>query len=299
LFLARRHLSLTSEAACMIADSLEPTVRVSSANSLFVFFALAFALMWICFFTVAFVSIPAGSPLGGALVLLGAFAPALAALAVTFRAEGRSGVIALLRRITRWSVAAKYYVFALGFMIAVKLTAAMIYRASTSSWPRFDTSQWYLIPFAIAFSTPFQAGEEIGWRGYALPRLADRFGLGTASVLLGFIWGLWHLPQFFIRDGDSYRQAFPVFVLQVTAMSVAFAWLYARTNGSLLLTMLLHEAINNSKDIVPSGVLGGTDTFGFHASRISWISLALLCASAAHFLNDMRKQHAGKHHKCD
>ena len=76
--------------------------------------------------------------------------------------------------------------------------------------------------------------------------------------MLGFNWGVWHLPQFFIRDGDSYRQAFPVFVLQVTAMSVAFAWLYARTNGSLLLTMLLHAAINNSKDIVPSGVLGGT-----------------------------------------
>lgn len=277
----------------MIAESLEPTVRVSSASSLFVFFALAFALMWICFFAVAFVPIPAGSPLGGALILLGAFAPALAALAVTFRAEGRSGVIALLRRITRWSVAAKYYVFALGFMIAVKLTAAMIYRASTNSWPRFDTSQWYLIPFAIAFSTPFQAGEEIGWRGYALPRLANRFGLGSASVLLGFIWGVWHLPQFFIRDGDSYRQAFPVFVLQVTAMSVAFAWLYARTNGSLLLTMLLHAAINNSKDIVPSAVLGGTDTFGFHASRISWISLALLCTSAAYFLNDMRKQTLG------
>ena len=254
------------------------------------FFVLAFALMRICFFTVAFVPIPSGSPLGGALILLGAFAPASAALAVAFRAEGRSGVIALLRRITRWSVAAKYYVFALGFMIALKLIAAIIYRASTSSWPRFDTSQWYLIPFAIAFSTPFQAGEEIGWRGYALPSLADRFGLGSASVLLGFIWGLWHLPQFFIRDGDSYRQAFPLFVLQVTAMSVAFAWLYARTNGSLLLTMLLHAAINNSKDIVPSGVLGGTDTFGFHAPRISWISLALLCASAAYFLNDMRTQ---------
>ena len=112
-------------------------------------------------------------------------------------------------------------------------------------------------------------------------------------MLLGLIWGIWHLPQFFIRDGDSYRQAFPVFVLQVTAMSVAFAWLYARTNGSLLLTMLLHAAINNSKDIVPSGVLGGTDTFGFHASRISWISLALLCASAVYFLNDMRKQTLG------
>jgi hypothetical protein len=77
----------------MIAESLEPTVRVSSASSLFVFFGLAFALMWICFFTVAFVPIPAGSPLGGSLILLGAFAPALAALAVTFRAEGRSGLV--------------------------------------------------------------------------------------------------------------------------------------------------------------------------------------------------------------
>jgi hypothetical protein len=54
--------------------------------------------------------------------------------------------------------------------------------------------------------------------------------------------------------------------------------------------MLLHADINNSKDIVPSGVLGGTDTFGLHASRIS---LALLCASAAYFLIDMRRQTLG------
>jgi uncharacterized protein len=127
----------------------------------------------------------------------------------------------------------------------------------------------------------------------SLPRLAERFGLASASVLLGLIWGVWHLPQFFIRGGDSYQQSFPVFVLQVTAMSVAFAWLYTRTNGSLFLTMLLHAAINNSKDIVPSGVPGGTETFGFHASRISWIALALLWGCAAVFLLDMRKQTLG------
>ena len=277
----------------MIVESLEPKARVSSVGALLVFFALAFALMWILFFTVAFVPIRAGSPLGRALILLGAFAPASAALAVTFRAEGRGDVIALLCRITRWRVAGKYYVFALGFMIALKLTSALIYRASTSSWPRFDTSQWYLIPFAITFSTPFQAGEEIGWRGYALPRLAERFGLAGGSVLLGFIWGVWHLPQFFIREVDSYQQSFPVFVLGTTALSVVFAWLYARTNGSLFLTMLLHAAINNSKDIVPSGALGGKDTFGLHASRISWIALVLLWACAAYFLADMRKRTLG------
>lgn len=273
--------------------------RSSSAASLFLFFTLAFALMWILFFAVAFVPIPAGSPLGQGLILLGAFAPALAAVAVTFRTEGRGGVIALLRRIVQWRVATKYYVFALGFMVAIKLTTALIYRASTSSWPRFDTSHWYLIPVAIAFSTPFQAGEEIGWRGFALPRLEERFGLASASVLLGFIWGIWHLPQFFIRDGDSYQQSFPVFVLQVTAISVVFAWLYTRTNGSLLLTMLLHASINNSKDIVPSGVIGGTATFGFRASRISWIALALLWVCAAYFSSGMRNKGLGKHYKCN
>ena len=274
----------------MVGNSTEWQVRSSSAASLFLFFTLAFALMWLLFFAVAFVPIPAGSPLGRGLILLGAFAPALAAVAVTFRTEGRAGVITLLRRIVQWRVSAKYYVFALAFMIAIKLTAALIYRVSTSLWPRFDTSQWYLIPVAIAFSTPFQAGEEIGWRGYALPQLAQHFGFRSASVLLGSLWGLWHLPQFFIRDADSYRQSFPVFVLQVTALSVVFAWLYLRTEGSLLLTMLLHASINNSKDLVPSGVTGGTAAFGFGASRISWIALVLLGACAVYFFVDIRNR---------
>jgi len=273
----------------MVSNSIEGHVRSSLAAPLLLFFTLAFALMWILFFAVAFVPIPVGSPLGRGLILLGAFAPALAAVAVTFRTEGRASVITLLRRIVQWRVGAKYYAFSLAFMIAVKLTAALIYRASTHSWPRFDISQWYLIPVAIAFSTPFQAGEEIGWRGYALPQLAKYFGFGRASVLLGFIWGVWHLPQFFIHDGDSYQQSFPVFILQVTAVSVVFAWLYVRTGGSLLLTMLLHASINNSKDIVPSGVIGGTPTFGLGASGISWIALVLLWVCAAYFLVDIRK----------
>jgi len=274
----------------MVAPSLEQQARSSSAASLFLFFTLAFALMWILFFAVALIPIPARSPLGGGVIMLGAFAPAVAAVVVMYRTEGPASVIALLLRIVQWRVAARYYVFALGFMIAIKLTAALIYRASASLWPRFDTSQWYLIPVAIAFSTPFQAGEEIGWRGYALPKLAEHFGFGSASVLLGSIWGVWHLPQFFIRDADSYQQSFPIFVLQVTAVSVVFAWLYIRTEGSLLLTMLLHASINNSKDIVPSGVIGGTATFGFGASRISWIGLVLLATCAAYFLVDIRNR---------
>ena len=254
------------------------------------FFVLTYAVMWTCFITVAATGIPAYAPLGGVLVLVGTFAPSLVALWLTARTEGDRGVRALLGGVLRWRVAARWYLFALAYIPAIKLTVALVHRLTTGAWPRFGTEPWYLIPVAIAFSTPFQAGEEIGWRGYALPRLAARFGLARASILLGIIWACWHLPQFFIPEADTYRQSFFVYALQVTALSVAMAWLFARTNGSLLLVMLLHSAVNNAKDIVPSVLPGSTNTVGLSASLVAWLTVALLWICAGYFLAAIRRE---------
>ena len=253
------------------------------------FFVLTYAVMWSCFIPVA-AGIPAYAPLGAVLLLLGTFAPSLVAVWLTARAEGDSGLRALLSGVLRWRVAAGWYLFALAYIPAIKLTVALVHRLATGAWPRFGDEPWYGILAAIAFSTPFQAGEEIGWRGYALPQLATRFGLARASVLLGFIWAAWHLPQFFIPEVDTYGQSFFVYALQVTALSVAIAWLYARTNGSLLLVMLLHSAVNNSKDIVPSALPGANSTFGLSASLVAWLTATLLWMCAAYFLATMRRQ---------
>lgn len=263
--------------------------RSTPAGSLLTFLSFTYAVMWTCFISVAAVRIPAHSPLGALLLYLGTFAPSLAALWLTARAEGSTGVRALLGRVLRWRVAAHWYVFAVSYIAAIKLTVALIHRLATGAWPRFGNEAWYIIVVAIAFSTPFQAGEEIGWRGYALPRLAARFGLARASILLGLIWGCWHLPQFFIPEADTYKQSFLVFVLQVTALSVALAWLYAHTDGSLLLVMLLHSAVNNSKDIVPSAVPGAANTFGLSASLVAWLTVTLLWVCASYFLARMPK----------
>jgi membrane protease YdiL (CAAX protease family) len=254
------------------------------ARFLLWFFLFTYAVTWTCFISVAAGAIPAGSRLRALVVLLGVYAPSLVALWLTARAEGATGVRSLLRRILMWRVGARWYLFAVGYMAAIKLVVALVLRVATGAWPRFGSEAWYIIPLAIAFSTPFQAGEEIGWRGYALPRLAARFGLARASLLLGLIWACWHLPQFFIPEADTYHQSFFVYVLQVTALSVAFAWLYARTKGSLLLIMLLHSAVNNSKDIVPSAVPGATNTFGLSSSVVAWLTVALLWVCAAYFL---------------
>jgi membrane protease YdiL (CAAX protease family) len=140
---------------------------------------------------------------------------------------------------------------------------------------------------ATIFGGPL--GEEIGWRGYALPRLTERFGLARASLALGLIWACWHLPVFFIPGLDQYGQSFPVYVLQVTALSVAMAWLYVHTNGSLLLAILMHSAINQSKDIVPSARSIATNPFALNASLVAWLTIGLLWISAGYFLVRMHR----------
>jgi membrane protease YdiL (CAAX protease family) len=256
------------------------------------FFLLTYAVMWTCFFSVAAMS--ARTPGRGLLLFLGPFAPSLAALWLTARADGNQGVRALLRRVLQWRVGARWYLFAISYIAAIKLAVALLHRAITGSWPHFGHELPGVILVAIVISTPFQAGEEVGWRGYALPRLVARFGLARASILLGLIWACWHLPQFFVREADTYGQSFSVYVLQVTALSVAIAWLWARTNGSLLLPMLMHAAVNNSKDIVPSATLGATNTFSLNASLAAWLTVTLLWICAAYFLIRMSKREHGK-----
>jgi len=216
------------------------------------------------------------------------YSPAVAAIALTAWQGGAGAVRRLLERVLIAGVPARYYAFAIFYMSAIKLTAALLHRVLLGGWPAFNTDVLWVAPLSVAVSLPFQAGEEIGWRGYALPRLAARLGLANASLLLGAIWALWHLPQFYIAGADTYHQSFVVWSLQVVAMSVAFAWLYARTGGSLLLVMLLHSAINNTKDIVPSGVSTPPGVFALNASAVSWLALLLMTTVAVTLLTRMR-----------
>jgi membrane protease YdiL (CAAX protease family) len=136
-----------------------------------------------------------------------------------------------------------------------------------------------------------QAGEELGWRGFALPRLAASFGLGGASILLGILWATWHLPLFLIEfpGSDTFGQSFPLYALQVTAISVTMAWLWASTRGSLLPVMLFHAAVNNTKDIVPSGDPAASNPWSLSRSHVAWLTALLLWLVAGYCLVRMRK----------
>jgi membrane protease YdiL (CAAX protease family) len=257
------------------------------ASSLIKFFFLTYALTWACWIPVVAWPTPARTSLRALLWLSGVFAPSLVALALTAQNEGAAAVRALVGRIFQWRVSARWYLFAVSYMAAIKLAAALAHRMTAGSWPHFGHERPVVILVAILISTPVQSGEEIGWRGYALPRLAERMGFAAASVLLGLIWACWHLPQFFLLGADTYGQSFPIWALEVIALSVAIAWLYTHTNGSLLLAMLMHAAINNTKDIVPSGIANAKNAFSLHASLVMYFTTALLWLTAAYFLARM------------
>jgi membrane protease YdiL (CAAX protease family) len=275
--------------------------RATPVGSLVKFFSITYFVTWTCFITAAAISHGTAStapdlPVARLLLLLlGTFAPSLVALGVTAQDNGIPATQALLHRMFEWHVSARWYLFAIGYTLAIKLIVALVHRLITGAWPRFGYEAWYIIVVAIVISTPVQAGEEIGWRGYALPRLAARFGFARASVLLGVIWAVWHLPIFFVPGVDNYGQSFPVFLLEVPAMSVAITWLYAHTKGSLPLVMLMHSAVNQTIGIVPSAVPGATNPFALSPSLVAWLTAALLWIPAVYFLVRMPKtepQHA-------
>lgn len=251
------------------------------------YFPLVFALTWVLWFAANATDTPALRTLG---IYLGVFMPGIVAIAFTYRERGSAGLRVLLRRLVKYDVQAKWFMFALFFVATIKLLVALMLRLFTGAWPVFGTVPLPLMFGAAVFSTVSggQAGEELGWRGYALPRLARPMGAGPASLLLGVIWAAWHLPLFFILGADTNGQSFPFYLLQVTALSVAIAWVYWKTKGSLLVTMLLHAAVNNTKDIVPSAGPGANNPWALDASPVGWLTLGILWVCAMWFLYDMR-----------
>ncbi len=92
-------------------------------------------------------------------------------------------------------------------------------------------------------------GEEPGWRGFALPRMQVRFGPLPAAALLGVLHACWHIPLFFVAQLGQAHLDFALFVLIGVGISVLMTWVYNSTDGSLLLTMLLHESEDTTSSL--------------------------------------------------
>ena len=101
-------------------------------------------------------------------------------------------------------------------------------------------------------------GEELGWRGYALPLLLEKRSPLTASVILGVVWGLWHLPTFLVPGTPQYGLPLTAFVLLTIEYSILMTWVFLHTLGSVLIATLFHGAINLSQGLFLGGMDGAS-----------------------------------------
>jgi len=93
--------------------------------------------------------------------------------------------------------------------------------------------------------------EEFGWRGYAQEPLQRKIGVIPASLVIGVIWGLWHLPLWFMRGDLHSAYSFLAFVMMTTSISLLYAWLYNASGKKLLVVMFFHAMNNTAAPLLP------------------------------------------------
>ena len=239
----------------------------SESRNLGLFFLIAFAWSWLLLLpgvlhTAGWLTLPGW--LFFLLSSIAAFGPFIAAFALTYWNEGQEGVRSLWRRGWEYRFQKKWLVPTLLLAPAVAvLTVLLIMLVG-------ENISWGLKAPVLTLFPVFVLTEEFGWRGYVLDRFQLRWNALASSLILGVIWGLWHLPLHFV-DG-TIQQTVPIweFVAQTIVVTVVYTWLYNNTNGSIMVAMLFHAVNSITGAVVP-----------YWTSRTgTWLHLAVLLVVA-------------------
>jgi membrane protease YdiL (CAAX protease family) len=209
------------------------------------FFVLTYALTWAIESPLVFITDSLSDTQGLVLVILASNVPSVMAIVLTAMVFGRGALRKLLGRLLIWRVNPLWYLVVV--LVPVALTAGVLPLNALLGGPALSLGM-PLVGAAVflAFSIfPGSAlGEEIGWRGYVLPRLQTRMSALSASLFLAPIWALWHLPLWLTGDPVKTPTFYVPFFLAVFPLSILLTSVYNSTGGSLLMVVLLHATAN-------------------------------------------------------
>jgi len=185
---------------------------------------------------------------------LGAFSSSLAAIVLAALEGRKGGVRELLGRLLIWRAGIRWWAFVLLFEVLPSVAA--LYLFSLFGGPAVDWSGLKplpsVVPMIIMLTILAGLGEELGWRGFALPRLQARYNALVSSIIVGVAWGIWHIPLFLIEGTTQYRWQMEAglipavlgYTVFVIAWAIQYTWVFNNTRGSVLLAAVLHGAGN-------------------------------------------------------
>lgn len=195
-------------------------------------------------------------------VPIGAFAPLLVALALVIKQKGWRGGWDFFRQAFDLKVKPVYLIAA--FVIPLIIHILSHYLAPLLGFPVADTlfpENLGIPPIIIAIPYFFLmliiggGQEEFGWRGYAQVPLQARMGVIPASLLIGLVWGMWHLPLW-VMPGDGHSTyPFIAFLIMTTSISIVYGWLYNASHQKLATVIIFHAMSNTAAPLLPFLVL--------------------------------------------
>ena len=222
-------------------------------DGIWFFFIAVFAVTWglgAAYFLIpqtimAIFGPPSGNSWGFRIAV---YAPSYIAIVTAALFAGRAGLADLFARLFRWRVGLQWYFLATFGMAAL----ATLPRAFTSTirladfdiLSRSHWSTWIAVGIAGFLADPGPLGEELGWRGFALPRLNQRMSGRKAALLLGTIWGVWHLPAFLIPGLPQHSLSLWAFMVSIVSDGVLIAWIVNNARGSVIVAILAHWSTN-------------------------------------------------------
>lgn len=247
-------------------------------HPLSIYFTLAFAISW----GAIVISVgPDGIPVtADQIVVLGMamlLGPSVAGILLTGLASGWVGLRKLVSRLLRWQVGTRWYVVAL---LTAPLSTAALLLFSPEFLPGIFTSddKATLLLMGIVGGLTVGFFEELGWTGFAIPRMRLRYGVLATGLIVGLLWGAWHFLLFW--ESDSFSGAFPLALLLARLFSwlpayrVLMVWVYDRTE-SLLVAILMHVSLVATLTIIdPSLTGGGLLTFILVRAAVLWVIVA-------------------------
>ncbi len=227
------------------------------------FFLLTFAYSWIIWIPSVLDGIGMDLPFSVTeysivVVIIGAFAPMLAAITLVVREEGWKGIKAFFGQALDFHFKPIYLVIALALPLLIHAiahylapalgldVAKTLFPSETPVAPIVLAIPYFLLMMIIGGGQ-----EEFGWRGYAQEPLQRKIGVIPASMVIGVIWGIWHLPLWFMTGDLHSAYSFLAFVMMTTSISIMYAWLYNSSGKKLIVVIFFHAMNNTAAPLLP------------------------------------------------
>src|SRR4051794_38917466 len=258
----------------ILLDAQPSPPTVLHRHPVAIFFVLTYAIAWAFWVPLVILQDRAAPALDLVLRILGSSTPSVLAILLVAHLQGRAEVRRLLRRLLMGRVNIGWYA-AIVALTALPVAAVWVSTLFGAPTPILAvTIPAVVVTFLFSIFPGSALGEELGWRGFALPRLQARRSALVASLIVGGVWGSYHFPLFLLGSPVRPFALFLPFALSCVIMSIFYTWMYNGTGGSLFMAVLLHAATNLPLTIVYAPL-------GERVLPAYWVFDALLGLAAA------------------